>query len=101
MYGRDTSRFDEESYRRDVANHVWTENSDDANVIAVDLITGLDEKTSNAAPVKRLNPKEIKCRLNPWITTEIRKLIGIRDRLFARKNKYNCVDPLRFLKSIY
>ena len=87
MFGRDTSRFNEESYRQDVANHVWTENSDDANIIAVDLISGLDEKTSKAAPVKRLNPKEIKCRLNPWITTEIRKLIGIRDRLFARKKR--------------
>ena len=87
MFGRDTSKFNEDSYRQDVANHTWTENFQDANVIAVDLINCLDEKTSKAAPVKQLNPKEIKCRLNPWITTEIRKLIGIRDRLFARKKK--------------
>ena len=66
---------------------IWTENFEDANVIAVDLISGLDEKTSKAAPIKRLNPKEIKSRLNPWITSEIRKLIGIRDRLFARKKR--------------
>ena len=44
MFGRDTSKFNEESYRN-----------------------------------------EIKSRLNPWITTDIRKLISIRDRLFARK----------------
>ena len=83
MFGRDTSRFNEESYRQDVANHVWTENSEDANVIAVDLISGLDEKTSKAAPIKRLNPKEIQSRLNPLITSEICKFIGIRDRMFA------------------
>ena len=87
MFGRDTSKFNEESYRQDIANHRWLDNSNDANAIAADLVNGLDEKTSKAAPVKKLSPKEIKSRLNPWITTDIRKLIGIRDRLFARKKR--------------
>ena len=90
MFGRDTSKFNLEEYRRDVASHTWIQNSDDANVIAVDLICGLDEKTSKAAPVKKLNPKEVKTRLNPWITNDILKLIRIRDRLFARKKRQPC-----------
>ena len=32
-------------------------------------------------------PREVKLRLNPWITPEILKLIRIRDRLFARKKR--------------
>ena len=59
MFGRDTSRFNEESYRLDIANHVWTENSDDANIIAVDLITGLDEKLLKLLLSKDLTQKKL------------------------------------------
>ena len=36
---------------------------------------------------KKLSPKDIKLRLNPWITPNIQKLIRVRDRLFARKKR--------------
>ena len=39
------------------------------------------------APIKKLNKKQIKRRLNPWMTTKIIKLIGLRDRLFERKKR--------------
>merc|ERR1711888_502578 len=31
--------------------------------------------------------QEIKLKLNPWITSEIRKMLKVRDRLFARKKR--------------
>ena len=37
--------------------------------------------------MKKLSPKEIKLKLNPWITPEIRKMLQVRDRLFARKKR--------------
>ena len=65
MFGRDTSKFCAESFRQDVSNHQWIQDSNDANVIAGDLVCGLDVLTTKAAPVKKLNPKETKTRLNP------------------------------------
>jgi hypothetical protein len=47
-------------------------------------LEGCDERHS---PIEKLNPKEIKLRLKPWITPEIQKLIVVRDRLFARKKR--------------
>ena len=37
--------------------------------------------------VNKLSLREIKLKLNPWITPEIRKMLNIRDRLFARKKR--------------
>ena len=45
------------------------------------------KKNTKAAPIKKLSPKEIKTKLNPWITNDILKLIRIRDRLYARKKR--------------
>ena len=38
-------------------------------------------------PSKKLSPEEIESTLNPWITPDIKKLIRIRDKLFARTKR--------------
>ena len=38
MFGRDTSKFCAESFRQDVSNHQWIQDSNDANVNAGDLV---------------------------------------------------------------
>ena len=52
-----------------------------------DFLWRLDGCVDRHAPTKKLNPKEIKRKLNPWMTNKIMKLIKIRDRLFERKKK--------------
>ena len=37
--------------------------------------------------IKKLSPKEIKLRSKPWISTEIFKLIKVRNKIFARKKR--------------
>ena len=37
--------------------------------------------------VKKLSPRDVKLRLNPWMNPEILKLIRTRDRLFARRKR--------------
>ena len=39
------------------------------------------------APIKKLSPKEIKLKNKPWISTEISKLIKVRNKIFARKKR--------------
>ena len=85
MFGRDYSKFSGDLFRDDVSIPRWTGDSIDANVLMSDFVWRLDGCAERHAPIKKLSPQEIKRRLNPWMTTEIIKLIRIRDRLFARK----------------
>ena len=61
--------------------------SNDANALANDLRWRLDGCVERHAPLKKLPDKEVKRRLNPWMTNKILKIMAVRDRLFARKKR--------------
>ena len=52
-----------------------------------DLFWRLEGCADREGPVEKLKPREVKLKLKPWITTDIQKLIKVRDRLFARKKR--------------
>ena len=85
MYGRDLKNFSAEDFRDDVAIQQWTEDSDDPTLLTHDLVWRLNGCAERHGPTKKLNHKEVKLKLKPWITVEIQRLIKVRDRLFARK----------------
>lgn len=87
MFGNDYSNFSESSFCDDVSIQNWNVTSNDANFLAHDISWRLDGCVLRHAPLKKLNQKEVKRRLNPWMTNKIMKLIGIRDRLFERKKR--------------
>ena len=87
MYGRDWSKYEEEKFRDEISNHDWQNDSEDPNVLMTDFYSKLGGSSDKHVKVKKLSPKEIKLKLNPWITPEIRKMLQIRDRLFARKKR--------------
>ncbi len=87
MYGRDYSGFFPEKFRDDVFIQNWNHDSNDPNILMSDFIWRLGGSADRHAPVKKLNRREIKLKLNPWMTPELMKLIKIRDRLFARKKR--------------
>ncbi len=87
MIGRDYSKFCADLYRDDVSIQNWNLESNDANFLMGDFIWRFTGCADRHAPVKKLNRKEIKLKLNPWMTTDILKLICIRDRLFSRKKR--------------
>ena len=90
MFGRDYSKFSGNSFRDDVSIQRWMSNCNDPNILMSDLVWRLDGCTERHAPTKKLSQKYIKLRLKPWISNDIRKLMKIRDKLFARKKR----DPL-------
>ena len=57
-------------------------------------IKSLEGSVNRHAPLKTLSPKEIKTRNKPWLSTDILKMIKIRNKVFARKqrqpNNVNC-----------
>ena len=91
MFGRDYSTFKEDQYRDDVSIQPWLATSDiecnDSNILTSDFVWRLDGCTNRHVPVKKLSSKEIKLKLKPWITNEIRKLMSVRDRLNKRKHR--------------
>ncbi len=87
MYGRDYSKYSDDNFIDDVSIQRWNYDSTDPNLLMSDLVWRLDGCAERHAPVKKLKPKDIKLRLNPWMTPEILKLIRIRDRLFSRKKR--------------
>ena len=87
MYGRNLRQFSEIEFRNDVSIQQWRQDTDDPNLLTYDLVKKLDGCAERHAPTHKLNPKEIKFKLKPWITPNIQNLIKLRDRLFERKKR--------------
>ena len=95
MYGRDSRNYVESNFINDVASQQWNYDSQDSNILMAEMHGKLNDCVERHKPMKRLNPKEIKTKLKPWITPEILKLIRIRDKLFARKKRQPSNDHVR------
>ena len=87
MYGRDWTKYDKDKFREEISNHQWHYDSEDPNILMSDFYSKLGGSSDKHVKVKKLSPKDIKLKLNPWITPEIKKMLNLRDRLFARKNR--------------
>ena len=59
----------------------------DVNFLAADFVWKLNGTGDRHAPIEKLKPREIKLRLKPWITSDIQKLLKVRDNLFERKKR--------------
>ena len=53
------------------------------------------------APIKKLNSKEIKLKIKPWITPELSKMIKTRNKLFERKKRQPTNDDVKLLHNIF
>ena len=60
---------------------------DNVNDSFKDFYTKLEASVDRHAPLKKLTPREIKIRSKPWLSTEILKMIKIRNKIFARKKR--------------
>ena len=87
MYGRDWSKYDTDKFREDISNHEWEHDSTDPSILMSDFYSKLGGSSDKHVKVKKLSPREIKLKLNPWITPEIKNMLNLRDRLFARTKR--------------
>ena len=88
MYARNYSNFSAEKFRDDASIQEWSHpNVTDVNFLTGDFVWKVDGLGDRHAPIEKLKPKEIKLKLKPWITNDIKKLIKVRDNLFARKKR--------------
>ena len=87
MYGRDWTKYDRDKFREEISRHQWLYDSEDPNVLMSDFYSKLGGSSDKHVKVKKLSHKDIKLKLNPWITPEIQKMLNLRDRLFARRKR--------------
>ena len=68
-----------------------------------DFYTKLEASVDRHASLKKLTPREIKIKNKPWLSTEILKMIKIRNKIFARKkrqpNNENCKRLYNLLRN--
>ena len=103
VYQRDYSKFISESFRDDVSIQNWNYSNTNVNDSFKDFYTKLEASVDRHAPVKKLTPREIKIKNKPWLSTEILKMIKIRNKIFARKkrqpNNKNCKRLYNLLRN--
>ena len=85
MYKRKYSNFSEDSFRDDISLQNFDNNFDDVNDQFKDFYLRLMGCIERYAPLKQLNPNEIKLKHKPWISTFINKMIKMKNKLFHRR----------------
>ena len=63
----------------------WDLTLDNVNDSFKDFHMKLDGAVNRHAPMRKLNPKEIKIKNKPWMTPHIVKQIKLRNKIFERK----------------
>ena len=87
MYQRDYSKFKCENFRDDVSTQNWNYLHDNVHASFQDFYVKLEGSVDRHAPLKKLSPKEIKLKSKPWLSSDIIKMIKIRNKIFARKKR--------------
>ena len=87
IYERDYSIFTVESFRDDLSIQNWDLTLDNVNDSFKDFHMKLEGAVNRHAPMRKLNPKEIKIKNKPWMTPHIVKQIKLRNKIFERKKR--------------
>ena len=74
-----------ESFRDDISIQNWNYSNTNVNDSFKDFYTKLEASVDRHAPLKKLTPREIKIKNKPWLSSEILKMIKIRNKISARK----------------
>ena len=86
-YARDYSKFSEEDFYNDVSIQNFKNDFTDVKDLFKDFYLKLEGCVERHAPLNKLNPKEISLRQKPWITSELKKMIKIKNKYFYRKKR--------------
>ena len=86
IYRRDYSNFSEDSFRDDVSIQVFN-NFENINDQFQDFFNKLQGCVDRHVPIKKLTPREVKLVQKPWISSELNKMIKIKNKLFYRKKR--------------
>ena len=102
-YRRDFSKFTNQSFRDDVSLQNCNYSHNNVNDAFNDFYIKLEACVDRHVPLKRLTTREVKIKSKPWLSTEILKMIKIRNKVFARikrqPNNENCKRLYNLLRN--
>ena len=101
LYKRDYSNFSDESFRDDVSIQNFNTDLEDVNEQFQDFYFKLQGCVERHAPLKKLTPKETKLKQKPWITSELIKMIKIKNKLFNRKKRQPDNVNIKLLYNVF
>ena len=84
-FKRDYSNLSEDSFKDDVSIQNFNNYYEDVNDKFNDFYSKLEACVERHAPLKKLTLKGIKLENKPWITSELNRMIKIRNKLFQLK----------------
>ena len=87
IFQHDYSNFESQQFRDDVSIQNFNNNCNNVNDQFWDFYHKLNGCVERHAPVTQLTPAQIKLKNKPWITSQIKKMINIRNKLFKRKKR--------------
>ena len=101
IFERDYSKYCEKDYYDDVSIQNWNYNLDNSSDLMSDFIWKLNGCVDRHAPIKQLSAKQAKLKLKPWISTELVKMIKIRDKLDRRRKRQPNNEQVKQLYNIF
>ena len=101
MYTRNYSKFSSEDFYDDISIQNWNYDLANPTDLFNDFFWRLEGCTDRHAPIKKLNSKEIKLKVKPWITQEISKMIKTKNKLFERKKRQPTNENVKLLYNIF
>ena len=87
MYNRNYSNFSSIDFHDDVSIQNWNYDLENPTDLFNDFFWRLEGCVDRHAPIEKLNGRDIKLTVKPWITPEISKMIKIKNKMFARKKR--------------
>ena len=86
-FTRDFSKYSSDDFRCDIVSLNWNMNNTSSSTLFDDFYAKLNNCANSHAPLRKLTAKELSFKNKPWITRDLQKMIGIRNKLFARKKR--------------
>ena len=101
IYKRDYTNFSDKSFRDDVSIQSFKKEFENVNDQFVDFFFKLDGCVNRHAPLKKLTNKEFKLKQKPWISSQILKMISIKNKLFNRRKRQPNNENIKKLYNIF
>ena len=101
IYSRNYSRFSSKDVHGDVSIQKWNYDLDNPTDLFNDFFWRLEGCFDRHAPIKKLNSREIKLKIKPWITPELSNMIKTRNKLFERKKRQPTNENVKLPYNIF
>ena len=101
MYARNYSNFSSTDFHDDVSIQKWNYDLNNSTELLSYFFWRLEGCVNRHAPIKKLNCRDIKLKVKPWITAELSKMTKIINKLFEKKKRQPINENVKYLYNVF